>query len=162
MDNLWAPWRVEYIENDKDDGCIFCIKPNKGTDEDNYIIHRGKTCFVMLNLYPYNNGHIMISPYQHQGSLDDLDDNEMLELIKTLRKSMKALTIAMKPHGFNVGINTGKASGAGFGDHLHIHVVPRWSEDTNFMPVVSNTRVVPESLESTRERLVEAWKSLKE
>ncbi len=161
MERLWAPWRIKYIETGNVDGCIFCVKPGQGEKNDaaNYIIHRGKHAFVLLNLYPYIGGHTMVAPYKHTGSLEDLSDEEMLELFSLVRKTTETLRKTFNPDGFNVGMNIGEAAGAGFGNHVHIHVVPRWAQDTNFMPVLTDTRVISESMEETYERMAKEWKS---
>jgi ATP adenylyltransferase len=160
LDRLWAPWRIKYIETGNVEGCIFCGKPDQGEDKDadNYIIHRGKHAFVLLNLYPYIGGHTMIAPYKHTGSMEELTDNELLEMFSLVRKTTGTMKEVFSPDGFNVGMNIGEAAGAGFGDHIHIHVVPRWAQDTNFMPVLTDTRVISEALDETYERLVKAWK----
>lgn len=150
---LWAPWRMEYILAPKDEGCIFCDKPAEAKDEGNYILYRGETCFVMLNIYPYNNGHLMIAPYRHLPNLNGLDPKEQADLMGTLGKSMEVLTRALEPEGFNTGMNVGRISGAGVVDHLHIHVVPRWAADTNFMPVIAETKVIAQHLTTTYEQL---------
>ncbi|MBM4464466.1 MAG: HIT domain-containing protein [Chloroflexi bacterium] len=157
MERLWSPWRLEYILSEKGQGCIFCDKIADDDDQANYVLQRGETCYVMLNLYPYNNGHLMVSPYRHVPSLEQLEENELTEMMLLLNKSFKALRRAMHPDGFNVGINIGKAAGAGIEEHVHIHVVPRWKADTNFMPVLSQTRVIPELLDETYRRLKAAW-----
>ncbi len=162
MDRLWAPWRIKYIEaGNTDEGCIFCVKPGQGEENDaaNLIIHRGNYAFVMLNLYPYIGGHTMIAPYRHTGNLEYLSDQEMLELFSLVKRVTGTLKKVFNPDGFNVGMNIGEAAGAGFGDHVHIHVVPRWAQDTNFMPVLADTRVISEAIEETYERLEKAWKS---
>jgi ATP adenylyltransferase len=160
MERLWAPWRIKYIETGNVDGCIFCVKPDMPAENDaaNFIVHRGRHAFVLLNLYPYIGGHTMVAPYKHTGSLGELSDEELLELFSLVRKVTETLTKAFKPDGFNVGMNIGEAAGAGFGDHVHVHVVPRWAQDTNFMPVLTDTRVISEAMEETYERLVKAWK----
>lgn len=158
MKRLWAPWRVKYIEGEKPSGCILCIKSQPEKDRENYVVHRGKTAFVMMNLYPYNSGHLMISPYRHVPDLEGLNEEELKELMLLLRKSISILKRAYKPQGFNVGINLGEVSGAGVSDHVHIHLVPRWGQDTNFMPVVADTKVISESLDAVYGRLVkEKW-----
>ena len=143
---LWAPWRMEYIEGPKPDECIFCAKPASGDDEAAHIVHRGDRCFVMLNTYPYNNGHLMISPYEHVGSIEGLDEPTLLELMQLAQGALAALREVYGPEGFNLGINQGKVAGAGVEDHAHLHIVPRWGADTNFMPVIGSTRVLPQSL----------------
>jgi ATP adenylyltransferase len=157
MERLWSPWRMEYIMSKKGERCIFCEKIAGTDDQTNYILHRGETCYVMLNLYPYNNGHLMVSPYRHVPSPEQLEEDELTEMMLLLNKSLKALRRAMHPDGFNVGINIGKAAGAGIEDHVHVHIVPRWKADTNFMPVFSQTRVIPELLDETYQKLKDAW-----
>lgn len=156
MENLWRPWRIEYILSDKDQGCIFCDKPKAQKDKENYILHRAKTCFIMLNIYPYNNGHLMIAPHRHVASFEDLDDTELTELFQMANKCTKLLKYVMKPDGFNLGANLGRVAGAGVRDHVHLHVVPRWQGDTNFMPIIAGANVIPESLDSVFEKLSEA------
>lgn len=156
MKRLWAPWRMEYIISEGTKGCLFCAKVKEDKDRQNYILYRGQTGFIMLNLYPYNNGHLMIAPYQHVASLEDLDEDTLTELMLLLNKSLRLLRRALNPHGFNVGINLSRAAGAGIEDHVHIHVVPRWEGDTNFMPVLGETRVMPELLDETYEKLMAA------
>ena len=160
MDRLWAPWRVKYIETGNVDGCIFCVKPSQGEQNDtsNYIIHRGQYAFVLLNLYPYTGGHTMVAPYRHTGSLEDLSNAELLEMFSLVRRMTSTLKNVYNPDGFNIGMNIGEAAGAGFGDHIHVHIVPRWAQDTNFMPVLTDTRVISEAIDETYERLVEEWK----
>ncbi|HLG22678.1 MAG TPA: HIT domain-containing protein [Candidatus Manganitrophaceae bacterium] len=134
-------------------GCILCEKPKQKKDLSNLILARGKQCFVMMNLYPYNNGHLMISPYQHVDTLEELSDAALKDLMRFMKKSIAALRKSFKPEGINVGLNLGKAAGAGIDDHLHFHVVPRWMGDTNFMTVISEVRVIPEDLEETYRQL---------
>jgi len=153
-DILWAPWRMEYILSEKTRGCIFCEKPKSNDDRRNLILHRGKKGFVILNLFPYNNGHLMVVPFRHVATLEDLDEAERCELMHLMAKSLRVLKRAMSPHGFNVGANLGAVAGAGVADHVHFHVVPRWEGDTNFMPVVGHTKVIHEALERTWEKLV--------
>jgi ATP adenylyltransferase len=156
MKRLWSPWRMRYIlSENKWEGCIFCDKPAQGRshDRDNYILYRGERAYLILNLYPYNNGHIMVVPYQHVASLEDLDVPTLTEMMLLLNRSLKALRKAITPAGFNIGVNLGEAAGAGITEHVHIHIVPRWFGDTNFMPVVADLRVIPEQLESTYDRL---------
>lgn len=146
MKNLWAPWRQEYILSEKK-GCIFChaIEADNGDDDKNLIVYRGKECFLILNKFPYNYGHVMISPNKHKCDVDELDDREMLEIMRLIGRTKAALREYLKPEGFNIGANVGKAAGAG-AQHLHFHVVPRWVGDTNFMPVTSETKVISEHL----------------
>lgn len=159
---LWAPWRLEYIESaDQPKGCIFCIKVQESDDRKNLIVYRGKHAFVILNRFPYNNGHVMIAPYKHIAEFSSLSDQAKLELIDLLSLTKEVLDQVMRPHGFNIGINLGRSAGAGIEDHLHIHVVPRWNGDTNFMPILANTKVIPESLDKTWMKLSEGFKELK-
>ena len=154
MKKLWAPWRIKYIKNiEKEKGCIFCIKSKEKKDKKNFILKRGKKSFIILNKFPYNSGHLMIAPYRHTGKIESLKEEEMLEIFEFLRISVSVLKKAIKPHGFNIGLNLGKIAGAGFPGHLHFHVVPRWSGDTNFMPVIGETKVIPEEIERTFEVL---------
>jgi ATP adenylyltransferase len=148
-ERLWAPWRLDYIKGPKPDECIFCAKPRLGDDDAAHIVARGERCYVMLNAYPYNNGHVMVSPYRHVSSIEELDDEHLLELIGFVQRSLGAIREAYGPEGFNIGVNQGKVAGAGFDDHVHVHVVPRWAADTNFMPVIGSTRVLPESLDAS-------------
>jgi ATP adenylyltransferase len=154
MERLWTPWRMAYLkgEGEAPQGCIFCRKVD-GSDEAEHILLRGRTAYVTLNRYPYNNGHLMVIPYAHVPSLEDLDPPTMLEVMRLVALSLKALRQAYRPEGFNVGANIGRPAGAGVADHVHIHVVPRWTGDTNFMPVIGNTRVLPEWLDDTYRRL---------
>lgn len=147
---LWAPWRIEYIQGPKDDQCIFC-DPDPAR-----LIERGERCFTILNTYPYAPGHVMVAPFRHIATLDELTQDEMLELMRLARRTVAAQRTAMTPDGFNVGFNLGNVAGAGIADHLHLHVVPRWEGDNNFMPVIGETRVIAQALEATREVLVEA------
>jgi ATP adenylyltransferase len=147
---LWAPWRIEYIQGPKGDRCIFC-DPDPG-----HVIERGERCFTTLNTYPYAPGHVMVAPFRHIGALDELTEDEMLELMGLARRTVAAQRTAMTPDGFNVGINLGKVAGAGIADHLHVHVVPRWEGDNNFMPVTGDIRVISQALDAAREVLLEA------
>lgn len=153
MKQLWAPWRIDYIKGEKPPGCILCDKPKEKKDRLNLILHRGEHGFVMMNLYPYNNGHLMISPYRHVNTLEDLSDEVLSNLMQLIKKSIGALRKSFHPEGNNVGLNLGKAAGAGIDDHLHFHVVPRWGGDTNFMTVVPEIRVIPEDIASTYRQL---------
>jgi len=148
MESLHAPWRIEYILSPKPklDESIFSRIAQSLDDVDNYVIARDRSCFAVLNRYPYNGGHLMAVPYKQVSDLNGLTDDELADLWKLTRRCINALTTVMKPDGFNVGINLGKVAGAGIVEHLHIHVVPRWGGDTNFMPVLANTSVVPEAL----------------
>jgi ATP adenylyltransferase len=150
---LWAPWRLDYIKGPDPDECIFCAAADGDDDAGRYVVARGEHCFVMLNAYPYNNGHLMVSPAAHTASIEDLPDDQLLELMQLTRRSLAALREAYSPEGFNIGVNQGKAAGAAFDDHVHMHVVPRWGGDNNFMPVIGSTRVLPESLDHSYETL---------
>ena len=157
MEHLWAPWRMAYIDAnaEKDQGCVFCVKPQQSQDhdEENLVLYRGERCFVLMNLFPYNNGHLMIAPYAHVPDIEHLDAESLTEMMLTAQKSLAALRAAIHPDGFNMGINQGTVAGAGIADHVHFHVVPRWNGDTNFMTVVGTTRVLPEDLPQSAARL---------
>lgn len=144
---------MKYLVGEKPQGCIFCNKIAEDNDRENFVLHRGPKSCLMLNLYPYNSGHLMAIPYEHAPSLESLEEDTLLELMLLVRKSLTALRKLMNPDGFNVGVNIGKASGAGIDEHVHIHIVPRWEGDTNFMPVFAETRVVPELLHDTYDKL---------
>ena len=158
-ERLWAPWRLEYIKGPKADECIFCAKPEAGDDRANYIVRRGEHCFTILNAFPYNNGHLMVAPYRHVPSIEELEEVALLELMTMAQDSVAALRRAYGPEGFNLGINQGKVAGAGVEHHVHLHVVPRWGADTNFMPVIGGTRVLPQSLDDSYNALTEAYSS---
>ncbi len=152
LQRLWATWRMKYISRLTEDGAgedVFVGLPESEDGPGNLIVHRGKTCYIVLNLYPYNNGHAMVVPFRKVGAFSDLAEAEMLEIMKLSDLLMRALERCMRPQGFNLGMNLGRVGGAGIPDHLHMHIVPRWSGDTNFMPVVGQTKVLPESLEDT-------------
>lgn len=153
MDKLWAPWRMEYIQQEKPAGCIFCDKPRETRDRDNLILHRGRLAFVIMNFYPYNNGHLMVVPYRHIADLALLTRDEQQEMMALLGRCTTILNTEMHPHGFNIGMNLGRVAGAGIDDHLHFHIVPRWNGDTNFMPVTGHTKVLSQGL-------FESWESL--
>ena len=153
MERIWAPWRIEFILGEKPEYCIFCQGPKETDDKSNLVLYRGEKNFVILNKYPYNPGHLMIASYRHVPSLEELADDELLEHFHLVRRSTKALRKAFQPAAFNIGINMGKTAGAGIVGHIHTHVVPRWEGDTNFMPVITDTRVIPESIDSTYDKL---------
>ena len=157
MERLWTPWRMEFILSEKSGQCIFCDMLEAGDDLSCHILHRGQRAFVVLNRYPYNNGHLMIVPYEHVARLEDLDEKTLSELMQLVNKGMAALRETMNPHGFNIGANLGKGAGAGVDDHVHIHVVPRWEGDTNFMTILAGIRMVPEMLDQTCSRLGAAF-----
>jgi ATP adenylyltransferase len=161
---LWAPWRIEYIVGPKDEHCIFCAAGSADEREDHgpaqTPLDRGPRCFTLLNAYPYAPGHVMVAPYRHVAALQDLDDDELLDLMRLARRAVQAQTEAMTPDGFNTGLNLGKVAGAGIVEHLHLHVVPRWEGDTNFMPLLSGTHVIPQALGASREALTAALRKL--
>ncbi len=158
MDNLFAPWRMQYISAPKEgDGCIFCDLPLENRDEENLILFRGDSCFVIMNAFPYNPGHLMVAPYRHTAEYEALGNEELMEMQLLAGRCIRALKQSMSPQGFNMGVNLGKVAGAGFDGHLHLHIVPRWNGDTNFMPVFSEVRVVAECLGATYKKLKEAW-----
>lgn len=149
MENLHAPWRIQYIlapKPDRSEVSLFTQISQSDDDLGNYVIVRDRTCYALLNRYPYTGGHLMVVPYKQAATFDELTDEEMLDLMKLTRRCQNALTKIMKPEGFNIGLNLGKVAGAGIVEHLHIHVVPRWNGDTNFLPVISDTHVVPQAL----------------
>jgi len=153
---IWAPWRLAYVSDaskDTEDECIFCAKPAEGDDEANLIVHRGESCFVILNLFPYTNGHLMVAPFTHTGRLQEIEPATIAEMMSLAQRSMNRLEEVYAPHGYNVGFNQGRSAGAGVEHHIHMHVVPRWGGDTNFMPVISDTRVMPQTLEQSYEAL---------
>ena len=156
-ERLWAPWRLEYIKRaDELDGCVFCLAA-AGDDEEALVVHRGEHAFVLLNRFPYSSGHLMVAPYRHLGEFGALSDEEALESHRLAEQGMAALAETYAPQGYNVGWNLGRIAGAGIVDHVHLHVVPRWAGDTNFMPVLADVKVLPEHLSETRSRLAAAW-----
>lgn len=140
--------------------CIFCALPAAHRDEENYILYRGERCFMMLNIYPYNSGHLMVAPYQHVSSIEKLDSATLAELMSQAQLALRAIRQTMQPDGFNLGINEGKVAGAGYDGHMHLHIVPRWNGDTNFMPVLADVKVIPEHLENTYRQLKQALEAL--
>jgi ATP adenylyltransferase len=164
MERLWSPWRIGYVANSSGskDGneCIFCANPAADDDVASLILHRGRSAFIMMNLYPYNNGHLMVAPFRHVGELEALEEQEMLEIMQLSVLGIEAVKSEMHPAGFNMGMNLGKCAGAGFAGHLHMHIVPRWEGDTNFMPVTADTKVIAESLKDAYERLSAAIQTL--
>ncbi len=160
MQHLWTPWRMAYLTGEGRkpvEGCIFCAKIAAGDDAAEHVIHRGDWAYVTLNRYPYNNGHLMVVPYAHVASFEALDEAALAEVMRLMNHSLAALRSVYRPDGFNVGANLGSIAGAGVAGHVHLHVVPRWAGDTNFMPIVGDTRVIPELLDQTYERLKQAW-----
>ena len=161
MKRLWAPWRMEYIlDENKHDSCLFCDisedfgkRKNKTRDKKNLVLHRGEHCFVVLNRYPYNSGHLMVVPYFHTPTFDGLSDEVLFDIMKTVRDSTGILKEVLSPDCFNMGLNFGKVAGAGMESHMHLHVVPRWTGDTDSMPIIAETRVMPEHLMKTYDKL---------
>ncbi len=154
MRRIWAPWRMEYIQMEKPEGCILCDKPKQNNDVSNYILYRGDRNFVIMNSYPYNPAHLMIAPYRHIAKLEELTDGERNEHFEIVGRSIKVLKQVFNPGGFNIGINIGRVAGAGIDDHIQTHVVPRWQGDTNFMAVIADIKVIHEALAETYEKLV--------
>jgi ATP adenylyltransferase len=146
MKRIWSPWRVQYIRSQNTTGCIFCDKPKEDKDQENYLLYRGKCNFVIMNAFPYNPGHLMVVPYHHLGKLEDMTSEERNNHYEIVSRVVAILREACKTENFNVGMNLGRTAGAGIADHIHTHIVPRWNGDTNFMPVIGETRVISESL----------------
>lgn len=162
MDHLWTPWRMTYLQGNapKSDGCLFCnVAATPEADATTFVLHRGQHAYIILNLYPYNNGHLMIVPFAHAESIEQLPAEALAEIMTLSQRSLAVLRKAYNPHAFNIGINIGSAAGAGVPGHVHMHIVPRWSGDTNFMSALSNTRVIPEMVSETYERLHSLWPS---
>ena len=161
MERIWAPWRMEYVTRDKSGECIFCTLPKSEDDEKNFILFQGKRSFVVMNIFPYNNGHLMVSPYRHLACITALGKEESLELTELTKNCIEILRSLNTPDGFNVGFNIGKSGGAGFDEHIHNHIVPRWEGDTNFMPVLAETKIHPEHLQKSYEKLSPHFKKLR-
>ena len=156
---LWAPWRLEYVSKaDEEEGCVFC-RALEGDDEERLVVRRGERAFVLLNKFPYSSGHLMVAPMRHVGEFGELEPDEVAEIHALAARGIDALKSTYRPEGFNLGWNLGRVAGAGVVDHVHLHVVPRWSGDTNFMPVLADVKVIPEHLAESRRRLAEAWPS---
>ena len=152
MDIMWAPWRMRYVKYEalkRERGCFLCKALTSEKPEERLVVYRGEDGLVVMNLYPYNTGHLLVAPIRHVPSLEDLSDEEIESLFKLVKRSLSLLRRALKPDGFNVGVNIGRVAGAGLEDHVHVHIVPRWSGDTNFMPVIADTKVIPEALRDT-------------
>jgi len=159
MDTLWSPWRMKYVnDNNHPESCIFCTAPASADGPENLIIHRGLKAYAILNRFPYTSGHLMIVPFEHEPSIEDLTPDARAEMMELVNSAIQTLRKVYTPQGFNVGINLGSAAGAGIAEHVHIHIVPRWVGDTNFMSTVGETRVLPEELEITRQKLADVWK----
>jgi ATP adenylyltransferase len=165
MDTLWSPWRSQYIdsfkEKNKPEGCIFCgVKEQDIKNESNLLVYKDKLTFIVLNLFPYNSGHLMVVPYRHTDNFSSFSAEENMEIMKNIQLSTKALEIAMSPHGFNIGANLGRVAGAGIDTHIHFHVVPRWNGDINFMTAIGEVKVISQDLLVTKRRLLEAFSKL--
>lgn len=160
MDKLWAPWRVKYVTEilSKKNKCVFCRILSEKNDKKNFVFLRTKYSFAVLNIYPYNNGHVLVMPYRHVNDIAKLSQDELMDLMNLVNRVKKLLDKAMKPKGYNVGMNLGRAAGAGFPGHVHIHIVPRWFGDVNFMPVLAGTKVISQSLKALWTRLVQVQK----
>jgi len=154
MKRIWAPWRMDYILKSRKKGCFLCDICRDNKDKQNFVLKRGKSAFLVLNRYPYNNGHLMVVPYKHADNLEALNTKEMSEMMQLASTACKALRKSLHPDGFNLGFNIGKAAGAGLKDHLHLHIVPRWEGDTNFMPVLGEVKIIPQPLDTL-------WRQLK-
>ncbi len=157
MDQLWAPWRLEYIQGPENDSCIFCLGEETAADQTSLVVARGTHCYVIMNRYPYSNGHLMISPYRHLSDSAELVVDEVVEIHQLMVRSQSVLREEFAAQGFNVGWNIGQAAGAGIADHIHMHIVPRWAGDGNFMPILADVRVIPQHIEKTYSLLVKAF-----
>ncbi len=153
MEHIWAPWRIGYIEMKRPEKCILCEKPGESNDENNYILYRGRRNFVILNSYPYNPGHLMVAPYRHIANFEELTEEERHEHFEIISRAIIIIKQVFNPGGFNIGMNIGRIAGAGIEDHIHSHIVPRWSGDTNFMTTIADVRVIPEALAATYQKL---------
>ena len=165
MNKLWSPWRSNYIQSFKhksdNEECVFCSAPQLDiNDDESLVVYKSQHSFVMLNLFPYNSGHLMVIPYRHMADIDELTDEEFADITKLIKLSKKALATAMKPQGFNIGANLGKAAGAGIDQHIHFHILPRWIGDTNFMPAIGEVKVISQDLLETKKVLLNAFKNL--
>ncbi|HEV8338315.1 MAG TPA: HIT domain-containing protein [bacterium] len=160
MHILWAPWRIGYVTGPKDDGCFLCEAPAGDDDRTRLLLHRSRRVYIVLNSFPYNTGHLMVAPFRHVATLEDLDAEERLDLMDTAALAVSVLQSALAPDGFNLGVNLGRAAGAGLEGHLHLHVVPRWVGDVNFMPVLGDAKVIPEHLGATYNKLATALAAL--
>ena len=151
---IWAPWRLRYVSNARQqDDCVFCVKPDEGDDREALIVHRGERCYVILNLYPYTSGHLMVAPFEHVGRLQDIEAEVTAEMMDLAQQAIRKMEEVYSPEGFNLGVNQGRVAGAGVEGHIHLHVVPRWAGDNNYMPVIADTRVMPQSLEESYDAL---------
>lgn len=160
MDNIWAPWRIDFIMQGEQPGCFLCMKPAENNDDKNFILYRGTHNYIILNAYPYNPGHLLVAPYRHIGDIGDLSTDEANEHFSQIQLAVKLIENTFHPAAYNTGMNLGKIAGAGVADHIHSHIVPRWQGDTNFMPVVADTKVLPEALEKTYLKLKEQLRNI--
>lgn len=160
MKYIWSPWRMAYIQKHKEEGCVFCEAQGMPDGPDNLILYRGQQAFVILNRYPYTSGHLMVVPYTHEASLEGLQPDERAEMMELTTQIMSLLSKEYNAQGFNIGVNIGEAAGAGIIEHVHLHTVPRWTGDTNFMSTLGGTRVLPETLEDTFHRLQKSWRKM--
>ncbi len=160
MNHLWSPWRMTYIENSKQEGCVFCNALLVPDGLDNLVVFRGQRAFVILNRYPYTSGHLMVVPNDHQASLGELDADIRADVMELANRAVQVLNVEYHPQGFNLGMNIGEVAGAGIAEHIHLHIVPRWGGDTNFMSTLASTRVLPEALEDSYTRIRKRWESL--
>lgn len=158
MKQLWAPWRLAFVEKaSRLSGCIFCEKPALKQDGRSFILRRGRHAYVIMNIYPYNNGHLLVAPYRHIAAIESLPEPVLLDMMRLVQQSLRAIRKAYAPEGFNIGVNQGQAAGAGIAHHIHLHIVPRWDADTNFMPILGETRVLPQHLAASYARLKAAF-----
>lgn len=168
MEKLWSPWRSKYIESFKpgavkDERCLFCRVIEEDNDEKNFVIYRSERSIIIMNLFPYNSGHLMVVPKQHSATFNELDEETCVDCMRNMKLSMNIINDAIHPHGFNVGANIGRIAGAGIEDHVHFHIVPRWTGDSNFMPIINDVKVISEAMEDTRHKLIASLdKALKE
>jgi len=162
MKKLWAPWRMKYIKSEREKGCVFCDKHKSKNDRDSLILYRGEFSFIIMNLYPYNNGHLMFIPYLHESNPQNIDNKTKLEILNLCDLSMNILKETIKPEGFNFGANFGRSAGAGIAQHLHYHLVPRWNGDTNFMPVLNETKTIIQELKETYDSLIDYFIKINE
>ncbi|MBS3741390.1 MAG: HIT domain-containing protein [Candidatus Cloacimonetes bacterium] len=153
MKHLYSPWRMKYILENKGKKCVFCVKQEDTNDAKHFILRRGEYSYVIMNLYPYNSAHLLVVPYKHVSTLQELPDEELTEMMQLVKLSEKVLTKVYKPDGFNIGMNIGEAAGAGIAEHLHVHIVPRWKGDTNFFTTINGTRVIPEDMKIAYKKL---------
>lgn len=160
MERLWAPWRLEYIQSPDCEGCVFCLEEDTSMDASRLVVARGEFSFVIMNRYPYSNGHLMISPYRHISDPENLTDSEVLEIHRLIVRSQSVLRKTCCAQGFNIGWNIGEVAGAGIASHMHVHIVPRWAGDSNFMPILADTRVIPQHIEKTYDLLVKGFSAV--